>query len=280
MKKRILMSVLALSVCLFGNIANAATPDVNSGATVTISDHNSVVWNAENIVPIFSNTVFYPGYKDDYWFTVKNTNTRSIEYQMVFDLKDNSGVPLDIKVSRDNKVIFDHRTENHETEETVESEVLNLPAGASFSYHFELAWDETSLTDEEDTLHGLEAMSQDKTTSVNFWFEKPEIEGGGTTTHSGTLPSTGTTPHSGTAPSTGATPNNKPVNGLTKTSDGNTEAIGQALPSMLGKIAQSLPDTLGKFGEKNQVLASFLCGGVTLIIALILWKRRKADDEN
>lgn len=56
---------------------------------------------------------------------------------MVFDLKDQSGVPLDIKVSRDNRTIFEHQTANHATEETSrERKFMTSPAGASFSYRF------------------------------------------------------------------------------------------------------------------------------------------------
>lgn len=174
MKKRRFMGILALAMCWLGSPVRAVTPDASSGATVVMSDHNSVVWNAENKVPIFSNSVFYPGYQDDYWFTVKNTNDHTIEYQMAFELKDNSAVPLDIKVSRGSELVFDHRTPNGVTEETVESEVLKLPAGATYTYHFQLLWDDVTLTDVEDTAHGVEAMTKDKTTSVNFWFEMPD----------------------------------------------------------------------------------------------------------
>ena len=96
MKKIILISLLALSVCLLGNVATVNAADAATGATVTVSDHNGIVWNADNTVPIFLNSVFYPGYKEDYWFTIKNTNSREIDYRMVFDLDDQSGVPLDI----------------------------------------------------------------------------------------------------------------------------------------------------------------------------------------
>ncbi len=236
MKKILLMSILALSMCLFGNVATVNAADVDSGATVTVSDNKGFLWTAENTVPIFSHTVFYPGYSHDYWFTVKNTNAHAIEYRMVFDLKDNSGVPLNIKVSRDQKVIFDHQTVNHKTEETVESEVLKLPAGASFSYHFQLAWDDAALSDAEDTAHGLAAMSKDKTTSVNFYFEKDDV---------------------------------KKEKDLPTTSNGNTKPIGQTLPT-----------TLGKLGEANPILASALGGMVILVIGLVVWKRRKADEEN
>ena len=122
-------------MCLFGNVATVNAADAATGATVTVSDHNGIVWNADNTVPIFSNSVFYPGYKEDYWFTIKNTNSREIDYRMVFDLDDQSGVPLDIKVTRDQNVLFNHKTKNNVVEETVESEILKIPAGATYSYH-------------------------------------------------------------------------------------------------------------------------------------------------
>ncbi|XOQ37066.1 MAG: hypothetical protein ACFWTQ_05950 [Lactococcus sp.] len=39
MKKILLMSILALSMCLFGNVATVNAADVDSGATVTVSDN-------------------------------------------------------------------------------------------------------------------------------------------------------------------------------------------------------------------------------------------------
>ena len=86
MKKIILMAILALSLLSVGDVVQAATPDASSGATVAVSDTNGVIWTSENKVPIFSDSVFYPGYDDEYWFTVKNTNSHAIEYRMVFDL--------------------------------------------------------------------------------------------------------------------------------------------------------------------------------------------------
>ncbi|GHU36800.1 hypothetical protein FACS1894193_11470 [Bacilli bacterium] len=243
MKKILLMGLLALSMCLSGSVEKVNAADATSGATVTVSDHNGIAWTADNKVPIFSNSVFYPGYKEDYWFTIKNTNSHEIDYKMVFDLDDQSGVPLNIKVSRDQEVLFNHQTKNNVVEETIESDVLKIPAGATYSYHFHLDWNDASLTDAEDTAHGLAAMDKDKVTSVNFYFEKDDAK---KETH------------------------------LPTTSNGNTQAIGQTLPTTLG----SLPTTLGKFGEKNPVLASALGGIVILIIGLILWKRRKADEEN
>lgn len=260
MKKIIVFGLLALSVLLFGEVTQAVTPDASSGATVSVSDDNGVVWTEENTVPIFKDAVFYPGYKHDYWFTVKNTNARPIEYRMVFHLKDESGVPLDIEVSRDDKVIFDHQTANKETEETVESEVLNLPAGATFSYHFKIAWHEDILTDAEDTAHGLEAMTKNKATSVNFYFEKPDRSGEKTDS-------------SGTSNVNNANTDNT----LDKTADGNTQPIGQQLADTLG---QQLPTTFGKLGEVKTILVSLLGGAIVLIFGIILWKRRKADEEN
>ena len=215
MKKILLISLLALSVCLFGNVATVNAADAATGATVTVSDHNGIVWQADNTVPIFSNSVFYPGYKEDYWFTIKNTNSREIDYRMVFDLDDQSGVPLDIKVSRDQTVLFNHKTTNNVVEETVESEVLKIPAGATYSYHFHLAWDDASLTDAEDTAHGLEAMAKDKVTTVNFYFEKDDA---------------------------------KKQTKLPTTSDGNTKPIGQTLPTTLGKFGEANLVLVGVLG--------------------------------
>ena len=215
MKKIILISLLALSVCLLGNVATVNAADAATGATVTVSDHNGIVWNADNTVPIFSNSVFYPGYKEDYWFTIKNTNSREIDYRMVFDLDDQSGVPLDIKVTRDQNVLFNHKTKNNVVEETVESEILKIPAGATYSYHFHLAWDDASLTDAEDTAHGLEAMDKDKVTSVSFYFEKDDV---------------------------------KKETNLPTTSGGNTKPIGQTLPTTLGKFGEENPVLVGVLG--------------------------------
>ena len=200
-------------------------------------------------MPIFSDSVFYPGYDDEYWFTVKNTNSHAIEYRMVFDLKDQSGVPLDIKVSRDNRTIFEHQTANHATEETVESENLKLPAGASFSYRFKITWHDNALTDAEDTAHGLAAMTENKTTSVNFYFEKPN--------NGGNIPGD-----------------------TDETTDGSTTPIGLPTTGNTQPIGQKLADTFGKLGEENATLVSSLGVAAIVIIGILVLKRRKADEKN
>lgn len=249
MKKIILMAILALSLLSVGDVVQAATPDASSGATVAVSDTNGVIWTSENKVPIFSDSVFYPGYDDEYWFTVKNTNSHAIEYRMVFDLKDQSGVPLDIKVSRDNRTIFEHQTANHATEETVESENLKLPAGASFSYRFKITWHDNALTDAEDTAHGLAAMTENKTTSVNFYFEKPN--------NGGNIPGD-----------------------TDETIDGSTTPIGLLTTGNTQPIGQKLADTFGKLGEENATLVSSLGVATIVIIGILVLKRRRADEKN
>jgi LPXTG-motif cell wall-anchored protein len=229
---------------------------------------------------------------------------------MVFELKDQSGVPLDIKVSRDNRTIFEHQTANHATEETVESDNLKLPAGASFSYCFKITWHESALTDAEDTAHGLAAMTENKTTSVNFYFDKPnngddgnqtlppglDIDGDGTPNWTDENGNGKWDPGEQIDPDIDGDgiPNEQDddIDGDGIPNDKDETPYGPATPAGTGAgsglpttgntqpIAQRLADTFGKLGEENPILASLLGVAAIVIIGVLVLKRRKADEKN